>query len=150
MQTRGKITLSSACFDTLPYGLEHACVIVYPNTAKASLGALYTSVSQRVAADSLLIARQDSADAAVAILVNPQAPHGLCARPSRGPDFISPTIAVRFDASTRGKKQAEYVVTVRGAAVSAEGNANGAVVLALCYLGSYAFPLDSLPRNDAP
>ena len=122
-------------------------MIVYPNTTTASLGSLYTSVATHVSADSLLIASRDSADANVAIIVNPQTPHGLCARPSQGPAWISPTIAVRFEARPRGKR-AHYLVTVRGAAVSAAGNAKGAAVLALCYLGTYAFPLDSLPARD--
>jgi hypothetical protein len=150
-QTRGKLLISPACFDSLPYGLEHACVVRYPNTTKASLGALYTSVATLVVADSLLIARRDSADSAVAILVDPQVPHGPCARSSGGSNWISPTIAVRFVATRRGKKQADFLVSVRGAAVSTEGNVTGGMSLALCYLAIYAFPLDSLPApNDGP
>ena len=125
-------------------------MIVYPNMTTASLGSLYTSVATHLSADSLLIASRDSADANVAIIVNPQTPHGLCARPTQGPAWISPTIAVRFEARPRGKKGAYYLVTVRGAAVSAVGNAKGAAILALCYLGSYAFPLESLPPPNHP
>ena len=148
VQTVGNINIGSTCWDSLPYGVEHACQIVYPNTTRASLGALYTTVATLVAADSLIIARRDSADTGVAIIVSPQPAQGLCTQPRGGPVLISPTIAVRFEARPRGNKEARYLVVVRGTAVSAEGNAGG-MFLALCSIGRYALPLDSLPTRDS-
>ena len=133
----------------MPYGAAHACEIVYPNTSKRTLGAIYATVAALVMADSLVIARHDSTDTNVAILIDPQPPHGICARPSRGPNWTAPTIGMRFAATLRGEHEADYRIAVRGTAISAEGSTGGGTVLALCYLARYAFPLDSLPPHGA-
>ena len=84
-QRPGSLNLSTICFDSLPYGVEHACDIVFPKKTTASLGALYATMAALVAADGLVIARRDSGQKGVAIIVSPQPATRTCLDSTRGP-----------------------------------------------------------------
>ena len=135
-QKNGDINLSSACFDSLPYNTAHPCLAFSSWKSKADAGALYNRVNALLAADSLTPASRDWSDTGFAIVVPPQVPHGECAKPATGPDWISPSIAIRFQAR-RAKKDLRYVLFVQGSAVAVEGSTGGSMVLAMCYLALY-------------
>jgi hypothetical protein len=147
---QGDINLSSTCFDSLPYNVAHPCNAFTAWKSKATLGTLYTRVNSITATDSLSAAAHDSSDTGVAVVAPPQAPHGKCAKPTNGPDWISPSIAIHFDATRLSKKESRYVILVQGSATAVEGNTDGSMVLALCYLARYRIAiqeLDSLPSG---
>lgn len=150
VQKPGDVNLSSTCFDSLPYGSPHSCEILWFNKGKATVGQLFTLITELAIGDSLTVDSRDSADSRVLIVLGPQPAHGTCSHPSHGPEWLSPTVALHFDASRRKKEEVGYAIVVNATAVSVEGNAKGSIALALCYLARYAFTLDSLrpPGND--
>lgn len=147
-QTEGDIHLSSACFDSLPYRIALPCDAYSFWKSKVDIGALYTRVNTVLTTDSLAIAIRDSSDTGVALIARPQRPHGECARPAKGPDWISPSIAIHFDAKPRPREDSTgLVVWVQGSAVAVEGNTGGSMVLAMCYLARYKEAIQELAAS---
>lgn len=142
-QEAGKLNVSQACFDSLPYGEAHTCEIVVISRNRIAPAALLTSLLQVVQADTLTVTARDSADDRVLVDLALQPPRGRCAVRFAGLDSLQPQVGAHFDAVRRGRTTGAALV-VRSSVISAPGVEQDALALTLCvsawFLQALAFP----------
>jgi hypothetical protein len=134
------VLLSSACFDSLPYGVKHTCQAFVRWRAGDSLDSLRVRLEAATRADSALPSNSKQRKKDLLVTTAPRRPVGCCRHPFAAVDSLNPEAAVSLVARTTGK-ETEAILEVVASALTYEGATRSPLGLTLCYIAHYSVAL---------
>jgi hypothetical protein len=141
------VLLSSACFDSLPYGAIHHCTAILEWRSAEPLDTLRARLQSALVHDSAAIALRHLGKTSLVFAIDAQPPKGCC-RHGFEADSIEALARLRFDA---GRKRSATVATlaIEGRGRIYQGGSRHPLLLVLCYMAHYSAALGvSPPQKD--
>lgn len=141
------ISLSDACFDSLPYGSFHRCTAVLQWRSVEPLDTLRTRMEAALVHDSADPDMRRIDKKEIVFALDSHSPKGCCRHPFDTLDSVGATARLRFDAH-KEHKTTRSTLAVEGRARIYEGGSKYPLMLVLCYLAHYTAAFGISPSQN--